>query len=103
MTGALLVAEAPLAVARDWLVARLGTQLDADERFRLLDGRPGGAMTPRGPIVCFCCHVGSNAIAEAVAAGCADVKSVGIATRAGINCGRCKPEIERIIASGAAS
>ena len=106
MAGALFVGASPFVVpeeGRDWLDARLGTVLDAGERFRLLDGRPGGAMTPRGAIVCFCCHVGANAITEAIEAGCRDVVAVGAATRAGTNCGRCHSDIARLIASTTAS
>ncbi len=105
MAGALLVAASPLVIppeGRDWLGARLGTVLDAGERFRLLDGRPGGAMTPRGAIVCFCCHVGANAIIEAIDAGHRDIGKIGAATRAGTNCGRCHSDIASLLAQRSA-
>lgn len=97
LIGALLVAPAPLDIARDWLAARIGTPLDPGERFRLLDGRPGGSMKPRGRIVCFCCHVGSNDIVDAIAAGSATIEAIGATTRAGTNCGRCREEIGRFL------
>lgn len=103
LAGALLVAPVPLAIARDWMAVRLGTPLDAAEKFRLLDGRPGGAMSPQGPIVCSCCHVGRDVIADAVAAGCTTVEAIGSATRAGSNCGRCWPELEDLIAGRSAA
>jgi assimilatory nitrate reductase catalytic subunit len=100
MIGALLVAPRPLDIARDWLAARLGTPLDPGERFRLLDGRPGGSFRPRGAIVCFCCHVGTNDIVDAIADGHTTLASIGTATRAGTNCGRCQPDITRMLAAG---
>ncbi len=96
--GVLLVKRAPIAEGRAWLAARLGTPLDPAERFRLFSGRPGGAMAPRGDIVCFCCNVGRNEIIDAVRAGCATVPAIGARTRAGINCGRCRPDLEGLIA-----
>lgn len=97
MKGVLLVSPAPLEIARDWVMARLGTTVDAEERFNLLDGRHGGAMRPRGSIVCVCCFVGENDIRNAVVAGQTTFASVMAATRAGSNCGRCQSEVERII------
>lgn len=99
LVGALFVAPRPIEIDRDWLAARLGTPLDAGERFRLLDGRPSGAMTPRSRLVCVCCQVGDMEITEAISAGCATIAEVGAATRAGTNCGRCHPLIAELIGS----
>lgn len=99
LVGALFVAPRPIEIDRDWLAARLGTPLDAGERFRLLDGRPSGAMMPRSRLVCVCCQVGDTEIAEAISAGCATVADVGAATRAGTNCGRCHLVISELIES----
>ncbi len=95
--AALLVKPEPIADGREWLAARLGTPLDPAERFRLFSGRPGGALTPRGVIVCFCCNVGRNEIVDAVRAGAYTVQTIGATTRAGINCGRCRPDLEALI------
>ena len=103
LLGALFVAPSSIAVDRDWLAARLGTPLDAGERFRLLDGRPSGARTPRSRLVCVCCQVGDTEITEAVASGCTTIAAVGAATRAGTNCGRCHPLITELIAGRALS
>jgi assimilatory nitrate reductase catalytic subunit len=97
LTGALLIGPGPLTEGRDWLIARLGTPLDPAERFRLLAGRPGGAMEPRGPTVCFCCDVRQNDILDAVQTGCTTVHSIGVATRAGTNCGGCQGEIGLLV------
>ena len=97
LTGALLIGRGPLTEGRDWLIARLGTPLDSAERFRLLAGRPGGAMAPRGPTVCFCCDVRQNDIIGAVVAGCTTVDSIALATRAGTNCGGCRDKIGALL------
>lgn len=98
MTGAMLAGPTPLSDGRDWLAARLGTALGATERFRLLAGRPGGYMHARGATVCFCCDIGRNEIADAVAAGSTSIRAVGEATSAGTNCGCCRADVARIIA-----
>jgi assimilatory nitrate reductase catalytic subunit len=103
LTAALLINRGPLIEGRDWLIARLGTPLDPAERFRLLAGRPGGAMAPRGPTVCFCCDVRRNDILDAVQTGCTTVHGIGLATRAGTNCGGCQNEIGLIVGNALAS
>ena len=102
MAGALLAGPAPLGEGREWLVARLGTALGPTERFRLLAGRPGGYMRARGATVCFCCDIGHNEIADAVAAGSTSIRAIGEATRAGTNCGRCRDDLACIIAEAGA-
>ncbi len=101
--GALLVAPRPLEIARDWLVARLGTVLGSGERFRLLDGRPSGSMIPRYSLVCYCHQIGDNEIKDAIQSGCRSVDTIGIATRAGTNCGSCQPRIADLLAREDAS
>lgn len=103
LAGALLIGRDPLTEGRDWLIARMGTPLDPAERFRLLAGRPGGAMAPRGPTVCFCCDVRQNDILDAVQTGCTTVHGIGVATRAGTNCGGCQNEIGLIVGNALAS
>ena len=44
----------------------------------------------------------AGAIRRAIEAGCAGVQDVGAATRAGTNCGSCRPEIAALIAAHAA-
>ena len=67
-------------------------------RRALLAGRePGGALPE--PPVCVCLGVGAAAIAAAIAAGCDTVEAVGAATRAGTNCGSCRPEIRSALAA----
>lgn len=101
LVGAMLVAPPPLSVDRGWLTARLGTPLDPGERFRLLDGRPSGASTPRTSVVCVCCQVGDSQIVEAVKSGTDTLAAIAAATRAGTNCGRCRPRISALLESAA--
>ena len=51
-----------------------------------------------GPLVCACFGVPKDTIREAVIGGAGDVASVGIAVKAGTNCGSCIPEIRKMIA-----
>ncbi len=99
LVAAMFLARAPVAVARGFLVDQLGTQiLDAAMRFRLLAGRPGGDTPDRGPIVCACMDVGRTQILNAiVTGGCASLETIGEVTRAGTNCGSCRPEIGALI------
>jgi assimilatory nitrate reductase catalytic subunit len=96
--GALFVAPQPVALARDWLAARLGeTRPALADRLGLLAGR-GGADTPdNGPVLCACYGVGRNRIAAAIAAGADSVAAVGAATSAGTNCGSCRADIAGLL------
>jgi len=69
------------------------------ERRVLLSGRSVAGQTDAGPLVCACFGVGRTAIRQALACGQAsDVESIGVALRAGTNCGSCLPELKRIVA-----
>ena len=95
--GALFAAAEPVAVARSWIVERLGETVPPAERLRLLTGRPGAEARDCGPIVCACFDVGRNEIVEAAAQGCSTVAAVGARLRAGTNCGSCRGEIAKLI------
>jgi len=99
VVGVLFVAPEPVAVARDWLVARFEAgPVPAAEAGYLLAGRPGAAVADPGRKVCSCFGIGINQIRDAVRAGCGTVAAIGETTRAGTNCGSCRPEIARILA-----
>jgi len=101
--GALLAAPGPVAVARSWIVERLGERVAPAERLRLLVGWPGAEARDRGPTVCACFDVGRNEILEAAAdlGEAATVAAIGARLKAGANCGSCRGEIAKLIVSGA--
>jgi assimilatory nitrate reductase catalytic subunit len=83
---------------RDWLAGRFAEEtLALEARSALLFGRPPGAATDKGPLVCACLKVGATAIEHAIADGACTPDAVGKATGAGTNCGSCRPEIARMI------
>jgi len=98
-TGLLFVSRDLLNVSRTWAIEQIGRDVGANNRLRLLAGRPGGEEKDRGPIVCACFDVGRNEIAAAIASGCTTVAAVGASVKAGTNCGSCRSEIARMIAS----
>ena len=95
--GALFLAPGPVAAARDAIAARLGETVPRGERMALLAGRVGAGVKDKGPIVCACFEVGRREIADAIAAGAATADAVGAVTRAGANCGSCRPEIKALL------
>ena len=83
--------------ARDWLVSRFAQDiLVPAERRALLAARPADGKLPEAP-VCVCHAVGARQIREAIEAGHADVDAIGKATKAGTNCGSCRPEIRALL------
>ena len=98
-SGALFAAPGPVAVARSYIVERLGEPVPPAERLRLLTGRPGAEARDRGPTVCACFDVGRNEILEAAAdlGGAATVAAIGARLKAGTNCGSCRGEIAKLI------
>ncbi len=81
---------------RDWIADQLG--LVPEEPIALLAGRPTTPAPDRGSIVCVCHGIGSNDIAAAIQSGEDSLEKVGSCTRAGTNCGSCRPEIARMLA-----
>ena len=81
--------------ARNWVSGLLG-QADISST-ELLAGRPAKPAPDRGPVVCLCHDVRSQDITQAMACGATSVAQVGHATRAGTNCGSCRPTIARLL------
>jgi assimilatory nitrate reductase catalytic subunit len=101
LEACLMLARRGTLPARGWLASLFALpKLDPLDRSALLRGARADVPDP-GPTVCACFGVGANVIRDAVAGGCGSVQAVGQKTRAGTNCGSCRPEIARIIASGA--
>ncbi|SFF86620.1 assimilatory nitrate reductase (NADH) alpha subunit apoprotein [Novosphingobium sp. CF614] len=80
---------------RGWAASQLG--LDRASAAELLAGRPSTPLPDRGPIVCVCHGVGEMEIAAAVNDGAATVPEIGACTRAGTNCGSCRPAIAKLL------
>ena len=81
--------------SRGWVAGQLG--LDAASAAELLAARPSTPLPDRGAMVCVCHGVGEKDILEAVGGGAATVAVVGACTKAGTNCGSCRPAIARLI------
>jgi assimilatory nitrate reductase catalytic subunit len=104
VTGVLFIARQPVAVPRaalgDWIGVTIN---EAASRYQLLAGRMAADAPDAGPIVCACFEVGRNQIADAIKAGCRSLDAIGAATRAGTNCGSCRPELNGLLGTLAAS
>jgi assimilatory nitrate reductase catalytic subunit len=99
IVGLLFAAPHPVEASRDWLVERFDRgPIPASEAITLLAGRPAGNVADPGRKVCSCYGVGVNQIRAAVHQGCTTVAEIGEKTRAGTNCGSCRPEIAGILA-----
>jgi assimilatory nitrate reductase catalytic subunit len=84
---------------RDWL-ARLfnETTLSDGERASLLSGRPVDLQADQGRLVCACFGVGLNTIVNAIESQqLTSVEQIGMALKAGTNCGSCQPELRQIL------
>ncbi len=90
----LFAGPAPVTLARDTVIARIGTPLQTAS----LAPRAGADQPDSGPMVCACTGVGRNAIDLAIRAGACSVSAIGAATGAGTNCGACRPEIAALLA-----
>ena len=85
---------------RDWLAGLFAEPvLAAEARAALLFGQPPGVQIDNGPLVCACLKVGTRQIEAARQAGAITVDAIGRATGAGANCGSCRSEIARLIAT----
>ncbi|WP_299845188.1 nitrate reductase [uncultured Paracoccus sp.] len=92
--AALFIAPEPVALSRDFVARRIGSDAPS-----LVAGRPGDDMPDPGALVCACFDVGVNTITAAIREGKAQtVAEIGQALRAGTNCGSCRGQIAGIIA-----
>ena len=98
LASAIIISKAgPVAADRTYLSALLKGRLDDTARAGLLAGRAAAGKSA-GPIICSCEGVGRYTLIDAVASGAKTVVELGIRTKAGTNCGSCKPELKRLIA-----
>ncbi|MBT0669496.1 molybdopterin-dependent oxidoreductase [Novosphingobium profundi] len=82
---------------RGWVAGQLG--LDAASASEVLAARPSTPAPDRGAIVCVCHGVGEKDVLEAASAGAGSVAEIGTCTRAGTNCGSCRPAISKLLAT----
>jgi len=79
-------------------------RLDAADRLALLSGgAASGKSASDAPIVCGCFGVDARTIETSIRSGCRSVAEIGHALRAGTNCGSCRPELQRLITTVAAT
>ncbi|WP_374410445.1 molybdopterin-dependent oxidoreductase [Novosphingobium colocasiae] len=97
LVGAAYVTRSGELPPRAWIAAQLGS--DEAMAAELLAGRPSTPLPDRGPIVCVCHGVGENDITAAAESGAVTVARIGECTRAGTNCGSCRPAIARLLDS----
>ncbi len=84
--------------AFDWVASHFSDPAIARSvRLALLSGRGLAGGANHGPLVCACHAVRKSAIEAAIAAGALDLDSVGAVTKAGTNCGSCRPEIKVLL------
>ncbi len=96
--------DAALLPKRQWLASLFEKEtLSELERIALLSGRPPGADSDCGRIVCACFGVGENALRKAIAKGADSVEALGIKLKAGGNCGSCVPELRKLLTETAAN
>jgi assimilatory nitrate reductase catalytic subunit len=69
-------------------------RLTVDQRNELLHGVEA---PDRGGEICACFGVSCGAVEKAIACGAGSLDAIGIETRAGTNCGSCRPEIRALL------
>ncbi len=95
LEAVMTLAEARGDGARDRLAPFMAIdRLSVEQRNALLHG---GDSADRGGEMCACFGVSVAAIESAIADGAATLDAVGAATRAGANCGSCRPEIRLLL------
>ena len=97
--GCLFLAKTEAAPQWDTVKAAFESEaLGELERRAVLSGKSTHGVTDPGPLICACFGVGLNVIRSALASGAAaSVEEIGVALRAGTNCGSCLPELKRIV------
>ena len=98
LVAAVFLAAEPLQLSRDFAANLLGGRWRSfADRVHVLASMPSKHIPDKGKIICACMNVGQNDIAAAITSGCRTADAVGQQTRAGTNCGSCKPEIAELL------
>lgn len=84
---------------RSWLAGLFKQEtLEKQARAGLLTGTPPAGQQDIGRIVCACFSVGLNTIVEAIESQqLKSVEEIGVALKAGTNCGSCVPELKKLV------
>ncbi len=69
-------------------------RLTVEQRNALLHG---GDVSDRGGEICACFGVSTRAVAAAIAGGATSLDAIGAGTKAGSNCGSCRPELRALL------
>ncbi|RFB79861.1 nitrate reductase [Methylovirgula sp. 4M-Z18] len=82
----------------NWAISLLARgQLSPEIRRYILAERAPDAGKSMGRRICACFGVHQEEIEESARKGCSDVEKIGVALKAGTNCGSCRPEIKKIL------
>ena len=101
LEAVLYAAPTPALPSVEWLKTCFALPvIEPGLRRALLAGRPVGGADD-GPVVCACFQVGRKRVEAAIADGAGTAAQVGVATRAGTNCGSCLPEIKTLLGGAA--
>jgi assimilatory nitrate reductase catalytic subunit len=96
LLAALYITRSGVLPRREWIAGQLAE--GEGSRAEWLAGRPSKPAPNKGPIVCVCHDVGEQQVLAAIDHGAQDAAAVGACTKAGTNCGSCRPIISRLIA-----
>jgi assimilatory nitrate reductase catalytic subunit len=89
------LSEARDETARDRLTPFMSMgRLGVEQRNALLQG---GDAADRGGEICACFGISTRAVTAAIAGGATSLDTIGAATRAGSNCGSCRPELRALV------
>ena len=77
------------------MIARHGTDAVAF----YVSGQHGGDGADRGGEICACFGVSTSAVILSIADGARSLDAIAGATRAGSNCGSCRPELRALVRS----
>ncbi len=95
LIAAMFVTKTGQLPKRDWVAAQIGQSVG--DPIELLAARPRGQQIDRGARICVCHDVSELEIETAAVQGASSVAAIGQCTRAGTNCGSCRPEIARML------
>ncbi len=92
----LYLSSSPVSVSRSWLFDQFSKA--HHEPLSMLAGRTASAEGDPGEIICVCYNVGRNSLVKAIKSHTlATLDAVGAVTRAGSNCGSCRPMLTKLI------